>query len=111
MLQSGGSPQGARTKASVWFDANNGRMSTAPFADAEPWLVKFPAAAEHAEVCVIEKLYAQLADEADIVMDWSDDLVPELLLAYWFVTQSMRGTLDAALEEQLQRLGSQFRVH
>lgn len=74
----GGSPHGARPKALVNYERSSGRMSAggagggtpggtgvgrAPTADApgEPWLIKFPARGEHAEVCAIEELYARLA--------------------------------------------------
>ena len=66
----GGSPHGARPKALVNYERSSGRMSvgstvgsTVPGTDAlgEPWLIKFPARGEHAEVCAIEELYARLA--------------------------------------------------
>lgn len=68
VLLHNGSPQGARPKASIWMQTQTGRMSTAPFDDAEPWLVKFPAASEHPEVCAIEKIYAELASEGGIMV-------------------------------------------
>ncbi len=57
----GGSPQGARPKAVVQYDAPNDTVSTRPDAPGRPWLVKFPAQGEHKEVCAIEQLYAELA--------------------------------------------------
>lgn len=62
----GGSPQGARPKALVQYDPASGRISTRHDAPGEPWLVKFPAQAEHKEVCAIEQLYAELARECAI---------------------------------------------
>ena len=52
----GGSPQGARPKALVQYDATTGQVSTRPDAPCSPWLVKFPAQNEHKEVCVIQQL-------------------------------------------------------
>lgn len=49
--------------------------------------------------------------DANPQLDWSNDLVPELLLAHWFVTQSNVGTLDPHLEQQLQRLDDPRRLH
>ena len=57
----GGSPQGARPKALVQYDATSDQVSTRPDASGSPWLVKFPAQGEHREVCAIEQLYAELA--------------------------------------------------
>lgn len=68
LLRVGGSPQGARPKAAVWYNPATARLSTSRFESAQPWLVKFPAASEHPEVCSIEKLYAELAMERGIEM-------------------------------------------
>ena len=62
----GGSPQGARPKALVQYDAATGQVSTRPDAPGSPWLVKFPAQNEHKEVCVIEQLYAELARDCGL---------------------------------------------
>ncbi|MGE4242144.1 type II toxin-antitoxin system HipA family toxin [Ramlibacter sp.] len=76
----GGSPQGARPKALVQYEPRSGRMSTKPDAEGQPWLVKFPARAEHKEVCAIEFAYTRLARECGIefpesrVFDLSRDL-------------------------------------
>lgn len=65
----GGSPQGARPKALVHYDADTQQISTSePFANAEPWLVKFPAHNEHKDVCNVEAVYATLAKRAGIIM-------------------------------------------
>ena len=61
LVEMGGSPQGARPKALVYRNSATGQTSTVPFAGAEPWLIKFPAKEEHAEVCAIEYLYAACA--------------------------------------------------
>jgi serine/threonine-protein kinase HipA len=76
----GGSPQGARPKALVQYDAATGQVSTRPDAPGCPWLVKFPAQNEHKEVCVIEQLYAELAQDCGLDVPESRwfDLGPEL---------------------------------
>jgi serine/threonine-protein kinase HipA len=76
----GGSPQGARPKALVQYDAASGHVSTRSDAPGEPWLVKFPAQGEHKEVCAIEQLYAQLARDCGLDMPASAwfDLSPTL---------------------------------
>ena len=68
LLQVGGSPQGARPKALLRWHAGGTRFSAMDTQDGansagggEPWLIKFPAQGEHAEVCAIEELYARLA--------------------------------------------------
>lgn len=62
----GGSPQGARPKALVQYDAQSGQVSTRADAPGEPWLVKFPAQNEDREVCAIEQLYAELARDCGL---------------------------------------------
>ncbi|KQM79981.1 type II toxin-antitoxin system HipA family toxin [Xylophilus sp. Leaf220] len=57
----GGSPQGARPKALVQYDAATAQVNTRHDAPGAPWLVKFPAQDEHKEVCAIEQMYAELA--------------------------------------------------
>lgn len=69
----GGSPHGARPKVLVYLPADGGGEDTAaasapppkvavrPTLAHEPWIVKFPAAGEHPEVCALEALYAQMA--------------------------------------------------
>nr|MBP7526051.1 HipA domain-containing protein [Propionivibrio sp.] len=76
----GGSPQGARPKALVQYDAATGQVSTRPDAPGSPWLVKFPAQNEHKEVCVIEQLYAELARDCGLDVPESRwfDLAPDL---------------------------------
>lgn len=64
----GGSPQGARPKALVQYDAATERISTLSDAPGQPWLVKFPAQGEHPEVCAIEQLYAELARDCGLDM-------------------------------------------
>lgn len=64
----GGSPQGARPKAVVQYNSATGNVSTRGDGPGEPWLVKFPAKGEHAEVCAIESLYADLARACGIEM-------------------------------------------
>lgn len=66
LLQMGGSPQGARPKALLYRDAATLRFTTVPVKDYEPWLIKFPARGEHAEVCAIEKVYAHCLQECGI---------------------------------------------
>ncbi|MCX7058021.1 MAG: type II toxin-antitoxin system HipA family toxin [Proteobacteria bacterium] len=62
----GGSPQGARPKALVYYDPAAGSVSSAPQPNHRPWLVKFPSAGEHKEVCAIEAMYAELARSAGL---------------------------------------------
>lgn len=62
----GGSPQGARPKALVQYDAVSGQVSTKSEAPGRPWLVKFPGRDEHKEVCAIEQLYAELARDCGL---------------------------------------------
>ena len=63
LLVLGGSPQGARPKALLRWQRDNGVFSqedAGPQA-GQPWLIKFPAQREHPEVCAIETLYTRLA--------------------------------------------------
>lgn len=62
----GGSPQGARPKVLVQYDMAERTISTHANSDGVPWLVKFQAQGEHKEVCAIEALYAQLAEECGL---------------------------------------------
>lgn len=64
----GGSPQGARPKALVQYDAQADSVSTRSSAPGAPWLVKFPAQGEHKEVCAIEQMYAELARDCGLEM-------------------------------------------
>jgi len=66
LVRLGGSPHGARPKVLLAFDAKTGRVSSAPFADSEPWLIKFPAAQEAPWVCALEEVYARVARQAGI---------------------------------------------
>lgn len=59
LLQMGGSPQGARPKALLYRDSDQGAFSTANAPGLAAWLIKFPAQHEHPEVCAIEAVYAQ----------------------------------------------------
>jgi serine/threonine-protein kinase HipA len=76
----GGSPQGARPKALVQYDAASNQVSTRGDAPGEPWLVKFPAQDEHKEVCAMEQLYAELARDCGLEIPTSAwfDLSPKL---------------------------------
>ena len=64
----GGSPHGARPKALVQYDAQSESISTLANAVGKPWLVKFPGANEHKEVCAIEHLYSEMARQCDLDM-------------------------------------------
>lgn len=66
LLLMGGSPHGARPKALLYRDLGHGRFSTAAEPALEAWMVKFPAAREHPEVCAIEAVYAQCLRECAI---------------------------------------------
>lgn len=59
LLLVGGSPQGARPKALVFRDPEDGAFTTAATPGFEAWLIKFPAKDEHPEVCAIEMVYAE----------------------------------------------------
>ena len=61
LLVVGGSPQGARPKALVRYHKQANMMSTHTMAEGDDWMIKFPAASEHPEVCAIENCYAELA--------------------------------------------------
>jgi len=64
----GGSPHGARPKVLVQYDEKSGIVSTHENAAGTPWLVKFPAATEHKEVCAVEQVYADMARACGIDM-------------------------------------------
>jgi serine/threonine-protein kinase HipA len=70
LLNLGGSPQGARPKVLVDFNARTGAATCGiPLTgSATPWLIKFPAQSEHREVCAIEELYARVARQGGIDM-------------------------------------------
>ena len=70
LMQLGGSPQGARPKVLVDFNARTGSISSGVSltGSATPWLVKFPAESEHREVCAIEELYARVARHGGMEM-------------------------------------------
>jgi serine/threonine-protein kinase HipA len=80
LVLTGGSPQGARPKALVRYDARTNRVGTRGDAPGAPWLVKFPAQGEHKEVCAIEQMYAGLARDCGLEMPESAwfDLPPKL---------------------------------
>ncbi len=61
LLLLGGSPQGARPKALLRWQRGTKRFAPASADAGEPWLLKFPARGEHAEVCALEMFYARLA--------------------------------------------------
>ncbi len=63
LMQLGGSPQGARPKVLVDFNARTGQLSSGmPLTgSATPWLMKFPAESEYREVCAVEELYSRVA--------------------------------------------------
>lgn len=70
LMRLGGSPQGARPKVLANFNPRTGKISSGlPLTGAtRPWLIKFPADAEHREVAVIEELYAKLARQGGLDM-------------------------------------------
>ena len=88
----GGSPQGARPKALVYYEPMTRQMSTQLFDEAEPWLVKFPAQSEHLEVCAIEAAYLQMAKECGLE-------VPDFHLL------SVNNTLSALVIKRFDRQG------
>jgi len=80
LARMGGSPQGARPKALVQYDAATHQVSTLAQAPGSPWLVKFAAQGEHKEVCALEQIYAELARDCGLDMPPSQcfDLAPTL---------------------------------
>ena len=70
LMRLGGSPQGARPKVLVDFNARTGAISSGlPLTGStRPWLIKFPADAEHREVCAVEELYAKVARKGGMDM-------------------------------------------
>lgn len=62
----GGSPQGARPKVLVQYDAPTNALSTDPRGAGVPWLIKFQAADEHKDACAVEELYARLARDCGV---------------------------------------------
>lgn len=70
LMQLGGSPQGARPKVLVDFNARTGLITSGlPLVgSATQWLVKFPSAGEHREVCAVEEWYARIARRAGLDM-------------------------------------------
>lgn len=70
LMQLGGSPQGARPKVLVGFNARKGQISSGlPLSgSATPWLMKFPGESEHREVSAVEELYARVAKAGGIEM-------------------------------------------
>ncbi len=69
LMYIGGSPQGARPKALVYYDEHSCTVSTQPSQmHDEPWLVKFPAQGEDKGVCLLEHIYAEYVRKAGIVM-------------------------------------------
>jgi serine/threonine-protein kinase HipA len=95
----GGSPQGARPKALVQYDAGSGHVSTRGDAPGEPWLVKFPAQGEHKEVCAIEQMYAELARDCGL----------EVPASAWFNLSSKLAAFGVARFDREQ--GSRVPVH
>lgn len=61
LVRLGGSPHGARPKVLLNFNPVTGQLSSAPLADSDPWLIKFPAAQEAPWVCALEEVYARMA--------------------------------------------------
>lgn len=68
LAKTGGSAQGARPKALVYFDPVADSIANQPSPSHRPWLFKFPSHDEHKETCAIEALYAELARSAGIHM-------------------------------------------
>lgn len=66
LLVVGGSPQGARPKALVRYHKKANMISTNTMEEGDDWMIKFPAASEHPEVCAIEDCYAKLAKDCGL---------------------------------------------
>lgn len=72
LMQMGGSPQGARPKVLLYRDTVTKKFTTAPSSEREPWLIKFPAQGEKAEVCAIEHVYAHCLQACGIPTPQTD---------------------------------------
>lgn len=69
LLYIGGSPQGARPKARVYYNQKKQSLSTEKTNEhIEPWLIKFPSQREDKSVCLLEYLYANYANKANLQM-------------------------------------------
>lgn len=70
MARAGGSPGGARPKAQVYFNPQTHVLSTqaTQVPHGEAWLVKFAGADDAPDSCVLEALYAQLAQVCQLGM-------------------------------------------
>lgn len=70
LARAGGSPGGARPKAQIYFNAQTKALSTQAqqVVDGEAWLVKFASVEDAADSCVLEELYAQLANACHLGM-------------------------------------------
>ncbi|AMP12319.1 type II toxin-antitoxin system HipA family toxin [Collimonas pratensis] len=70
LARAGGSPGGARPKAVVSYNPDNGQMSTqeGQVADGQPWLIKFPAKEDQSDSCALEELYARMARRCGLGM-------------------------------------------
>ena len=103
LLVLGGSPQGARPKALLRWQRATGVFSQddAGQAAGEPWLVKFPAQAEHAEVCALEMFYARLASEGGLDM-------PK---AAHFALEGGHSAFGVRRFDRVQAGGQEVRVH
>ena len=77
----GGSPNGARPKVLVQYNAATGQVSTDQAAPGAAWLVKFQAQGEAKEVCAIEMFYATMAEKCGLDMPATKyfDLTPKLV--------------------------------
>ncbi|HEY4081577.1 MAG TPA: type II toxin-antitoxin system HipA family toxin [Burkholderiaceae bacterium] len=71
LARAGGSPGGARPKATVFFNPTSGLMSTrkGPVQEAQAWLVKFPGTDDEADSCALEELYARMARHCQLGME------------------------------------------
>jgi len=107
----GGSPQGARPKALVQYDAASASVSTRHDAQGAPWLMKFPGQGEHKEVCAIEQLYAELARDCELdVPDsaWFD--LSSKLAAFGVARFDREGALRAPIHSLAALLQVDFRL-
>ena len=70
LARAGGSPGGARPKATVFLNPTTGQMSTqaGQVLVAQAWLVKFPGDDDALDSCALEELYAMMARQCQLGM-------------------------------------------
>ncbi len=110
ILKIGGSPQGARPKALVYRCPSTGSFSTAAHSGWEAWLIKFPAAQEHSEVCAIEFVYAACLRACGIATpDTQHFMLNNGLAAFASKRFDRQGALKIPMQSLASFTGADFR--